>query len=292
MTLPPDLHVLARGWMHGNVVVLKGAVPSLIDSGYHTGTADVAAAYAAHVGSAVEASLARIALTHTHSDHGGGVAWLQARTGAEVVAHVDTQRMVDAWDTHAMWLDDTGQQMPRFRVDRGVEHGALEVLGDRTLRCVHTPGHATGGVSWFDEHDGILVSGDALWESGFGILNPWADGPHVFDDTALALDRIAELDAAVVIPGHGAPFADVERALAVARSRLDHLHRHPDRLQVLIIRSCAGFLKMARPELDPTELRTITTSVVRSLGLPEADIPGRLAEALPPAGWPGGEAGG
>ena len=33
----------------------------------------------------------------------------------------------------------------------------------------------------------------------------------------------------MVIPGHGAPFADVSKSLATARSRLDYLASDPDR---------------------------------------------------------------
>ncbi len=54
------------------------------------------------------------------------------------------------------------------------------------------------------------------------------------------LDLIAQLDVDVVIPGHGAPFTDVARALGIASSRLDYLRADPVRnaknaLKVLIV---------------------------------------------------------
>ena len=280
MRLPESVHVLVRGWMHGNVVVLRGAAPALIDTGYHTGVDDVCAAFLAHVGAPVDTHLERIALTHTHSDHGGGAAALQARSQAPVTAHPDTARMVNDWDTEAMWLDETGQQMPRYRVDQTIEPGETLVLGDRAWEVVWTPGHATGGIAFFDPTDGILVTGDALWENGFGILNPWTDGPQVFDDAARALDHIAETRARIIIPGHGSPFSGLSVAVDRARSRLDYLHRNPARLQVLVVRSCVGFLRMARPDISAVQVRQITEEMVRGFGLPEGAVAERVAEVL------------
>ncbi len=278
--LPEDLRVLVRGWMHGNVVVLRGAVPALIDTGYHTGVDDVRAAFLDHTGAAPSEAPGLIALTHTHSDHGGGVASLQEDCPVTVLAHVDTQRMVNSWDTDAMWLDSTGQQMPRYRVDDALHHGDSVRLGDRTWSVIETPGHATGGVSYLDAIDGILVTGDALWRDGFGILNPWRDGEHVFADAERALQNLSETNARVIIPGHGPPFGGLDAAIERARSRLAHLEQNRDRLQVLVVRSCAGFLQLARPDLSRTAIRQITESMARSLALPDDRVATCLDEVL------------
>ena len=46
---------------------------------------------------------------------------------------------------------------------------------------------------------------------------------------AQTLDLIETLPIDLVIPGHGAPFSDVTKSLATARSRLDYLASDPDR---------------------------------------------------------------
>jgi glyoxylase-like metal-dependent hydrolase (beta-lactamase superfamily II) len=77
----------------------------------------------------------------------------------------------------------------------------------------------------------LLISADALWENGFGILFPdltgeTAPGAAVAAQRA-TLDAIAALAVERVIPGHGSPFTDVQGALSRAYSRLDYLAADP-----------------------------------------------------------------
>jgi glyoxylase-like metal-dependent hydrolase (beta-lactamase superfamily II) len=86
----------------------------------------------------------------------------------------------------------------------------------------------------------VLVSGDALWENGFGIVFPEAVGEPGFDDVERALDLIAALPVRAVVPGHGSAFSDVAAALGRARSRLAGYRADPARhanhaVKVLIV---------------------------------------------------------
>jgi glyoxylase-like metal-dependent hydrolase (beta-lactamase superfamily II) len=75
----------------------------------------------------------------------------------------------------------------------------------------------------------ILISADALWEEGFGVIFPELWGEPGFEEVAQTLDLIEALPVSVVIPGHGKPFTDLTKSLATARSRLDYLASDPDR---------------------------------------------------------------
>jgi len=74
-----------------------------------------------------------------------------------------------------------------------------------------------------------LLSADALWEQGFGVVFPEVAGEPGFADVAATLDLIARLPLQVVVPGHGRPFDDVAGALARARSRLASFMADPAR---------------------------------------------------------------
>jgi glyoxylase-like metal-dependent hydrolase (beta-lactamase superfamily II) len=233
-----DLQVLVRGWLHGNVTLLPDAV---IDTGYFTGVAEIAR------------EGGTVLLTHAHSDHAGGVA----KIGGDVWASAKVKAMTTPWDPRALWLTFTGQQMPAFTVDHVL--GDSVTAGGRDWRVIETGGHATGGVSFFDGD--VLVTGDALWEDGFGIIDPWIDGNSVFDDAKEALDRLAELRPSVVIPGHGKPFADHAGAVERAQGRLAYLRQRPDRLKAQILRNFVGFFRLMYPDTSPEELAQRTRVV-------------------------------
>jgi glyoxylase-like metal-dependent hydrolase (beta-lactamase superfamily II) len=91
------------------------------------------------------------------------------------------------------------------------------------------PGHDTHSVVLFEPAARVLLSADALWERGFGVVFPELEGERAFDAVARTLDVIEALKPAVVIPGHGAVFADPAAALAYARSRLDSFVADPSR---------------------------------------------------------------
>ena len=91
------------------------------------------------------------------------------------------------------------------------------------------PGHDPHSIVLFDPAQRVLISADALWENGFGVVFPELDGQQAFDEVAAALDLIESLDALWVIPGHGAPFTDVHQALARARRRLAGFVAEPRR---------------------------------------------------------------
>jgi glyoxylase-like metal-dependent hydrolase (beta-lactamase superfamily II) len=89
------------------------------------------------------------------------------------------------------------------------------------------PGHDPDSLMLFDAHEGVLVSADALWHNGFGVVFPELDGIDAFDEVAAVLDLIERLDARTVIPGHGSAFTDVDAALKRARQRLSKFVANP-----------------------------------------------------------------
>ncbi|MFT5681544.1 MAG: glyoxylase-like metal-dependent hydrolase (beta-lactamase superfamily II) [Myxococcota bacterium] len=261
------VEVVVRGWLHGNCVLLPGGeAPGVIDTGYHTGAEALVARWQG-AGRALS-ELSVVLLTHIHSDHAGGVAALVAGSGAAVVAHGEADRLTRAWSPRALWLEEPiGQEMPRFGVDRVVVAGDEVAVGGMVWRVVETPGHAMGGVSYYCAARRLLVSGDALWQKGFGLLNPWIDGPGVYDRAAVALDNLAGLDVETVIPGHGPPFEGFAAAVSEAQSRLEYARRSPHRLRHQVVRNTAHFTMLLHPE------RSVASHRQRVLD---------LAGALPP----------
>ncbi len=94
------------------------------------------------------------------------------------------------------------------------------VWGDLEWRALAAPGHDMGALVFYNAEHRILISGDALWEHGFGFVMPPEVDPAALPATQATIEMLATLDIRVVIPGHGEPFTDIAGAIARARKRV------------------------------------------------------------------------
>jgi len=232
-TMQPSLAgltVLERGWLSSNNVLIHGAPGEpgavLVDSG-HVVHAEQTVALVRH---ALRGQpLARIVNTHLHSDHCGGNAALQRAFGAPIVVPPGNADAVARWDTMRLTHASTGQRSERFSYAATLAAGEHFVAGGRRWDALAAPGHDPFSLMLFDAAHGVLISADALWGNGFGVVFPEIDGEAGFADVGAVLDAIERLPVQLVIPGHGAPFTDVAAALARSRSRLAGFQREPER---------------------------------------------------------------
>ena len=228
LSLLPDITVFERGWLSSNNILLVGAQgTALVDSGYGMHAAQTLALVRSALG---QRPLDLLANTHLHSDHCGGNAALQAAYPA-LQTHIPPglARHVSTWDPAALTYTPTSQTCPQFRFDTLLVPGTELRLGSRQWQVHAAPGHDTHSVILFDAADRILISADALWERGFGVVFPELEGEHAFDELGNTIDLIESLAPAIVIPGHGAVFTGVGQAIAVARERLDGFVARPER---------------------------------------------------------------
>ena len=223
------LTVFERGWLSSNNIVLHGAPgegATLVDTG-HSVHAEQTLALLRH---ALHGEpLVRIVNTHLHSDHCGGNATLQRVFGVPVTVPARSWAAVQAWDEEALSYRATGQRCERFTAQASLKPGDSFQVGSRRWQALAAPGHDPDSLVLFDPSDGVLISADALWENGFGVVFPELEGIAAFDDVAAVLDMIERLPVRVVIPGHGAPFGDVHGALQRARARLAGQRADPAR---------------------------------------------------------------
>ena len=221
------LAVFERGWLSSNNIFFRGGGNDgsvLVDSGYSTHSAQTVQL----VRSALRgAPLDRVVNTHLHSDHCGGNHALQREFGCSVDVSAGEARKVDEWDEAALSYRGTGQECPAFVRDRLLRDGELVRLGDQDWEVIHTPGHDPESVAFYHPGLAILISADALWENGFGVIFPELEGRAGFADERSTLDRLASLRVDWVIPGHGRPFQDMASAIDRALRRLDAFEANP-----------------------------------------------------------------
>jgi glyoxylase-like metal-dependent hydrolase (beta-lactamase superfamily II) len=290
-TLPAGLTVLERGWLSSNNIVLLGdEATALVDSGYCT--------HAPQTLALVEAALAGRKLdvlinTHLHSDHCGGNAALQARY-PDLQTHIPPGQAahVADWNPVALSYTPTGQACPPYRFDHLLQPGREMRLGAHAWQVHAAPGHDPHSVILFEPGSRTLVSADALWQRGFGVVFPELDGQGAFDEVAATLDLIESLAPEQVIPGHGAVFTDVPEALHFARQRLNGFVQNPQKHLQYASKVLIKFKLLDAQRIRMVDLRdwVAQTAYVQKLlssaepGTDEADLLQRIVSDLERSG--------
>ncbi len=226
--LPLGVQVFERGWLSSNNILLTDAdSATLVDSGYVTHCAQTLAL----VEQALDSRpLDRLVNTHLHSDHCGGNAALQAHYPTmQTLIPPGMADDVHAWRGDALSYEPTGQNCPPFQFTGLLQPGAVHRWSNTEWQVHAAPGHDPHSVILFAPEHRLLISADALWQNGFGIVFPELQGIAAFGEVAESLDLIERLNPALVIPGHGSPFSGVATALAFARQKLEAFVQTPEK---------------------------------------------------------------
>jgi glyoxylase-like metal-dependent hydrolase (beta-lactamase superfamily II) len=228
-TLPPSVRVIERGWLNCNQVVLLSPGDNVvIDSGYCTHREHTLELLASRAGLDRQ-PLERLVNTHCHSDHMGGNAAIVSAYGCRITIPAGEVKNVVPWTPQSAWMEEFDQRADPFHFDDTLAPGDAFEAGGFEWRAHAAPGHDMDALMFFEPAHRILVSGDALWETGMGFVWPEEGANPYIAAAREALATIERLDPAVVIPGHGAPFADADAAIAAVRARLDGFERDPVR---------------------------------------------------------------
>lgn len=263
VSLPRGMRVLERGWLSSNnVVFTEGQATAVVDTGYFTHTDQTLALVDQALGGR---PLERIVNTHLHSDHVGGNAALQrCHLGVHTTIPPGLQEAVQAWDDVALSYRPTGQHCERFAFDDTLAVDGTVRLGLYDWQVLPADGHDAHMVMLWCEREGVLISADALWQNGFGVIFPALDAlPPVdaacFEAQKRTLHLIESLQPRVVIPGHGAPFegAAVGRAVQSAQSRIDWLAEDPKRHAQVALKGLVAFTLLARQRMPLSEVAAL-----------------------------------
>jgi len=260
LVLPSGMHLFERDWLSANgVLFVDTDSATLIDTGYLKHAALTQALVSNTLG---PRPLDRVINTHLHSDHCGGNALLRRTWGCQIVVPRASVAAVNAWDPEKLSFQATGQRCEPFSADGGLDSGSIIRLAGMDWEVIAAPGHDPDSVVLWCEEYRILISADALWQRGFGVIFPELTGPgtrigavsavelSAFNEQRAILDRIARLKVRWVIPGHGPAFDDVDRALDSAYSLLDALCAEPERNARHAVKVLLKFLLLDQERID------------------------------------------
>ncbi|MDY7076242.1 MAG: MBL fold metallo-hydrolase [Chloroflexota bacterium] len=240
-TVPPYLHTISipTPFPVGpvNVYLAEGDPLTLVDVGPLYDPARESLEKALVERGCRIADLQRVIVTHAHSDHYGLAAEVKCTSGAEVLAHAASVPWLEKRaNTHRLafyaqvmrWAGVPVKALAGFsKAWRSVERyddpvtpdgvladGDLLRLGDEDWQVLHTPGHASGLLCLYQPQRRLLISSDHLLRdiSSNPVIEPPAPGetgrPRRLVTYMAQLQRVAELDVALALPGHGLPITD------------------------------------------------------------------------------------
>jgi glyoxylase-like metal-dependent hydrolase (beta-lactamase superfamily II) len=287
LILPPQIHVFVRDWLSSNNVVLKGSNGAIvIDSGYGRHVPLTLALLASRQG-LDGAPLAKLVNTHCHSDHMGGNAAIARAYGCPIALPASEAPLIEAWDTKTLLLDYADQYADRFAVGEILEAGASYVWGDLEWQAIAAPGHDMAALVFYNPEHRILISGDALWRNGYGLVMPPEVDAAAMPATRATLEMLASLDVRVVIPGHGDPFTDVEPAMDRAFKRLAAFEGNSARMARHALKALLTFSLLDRRQMRLADLPAYVDRVpiyrdfnARFFGLAPADLAATLVGEL------------
>ncbi len=143
----------------------------------------------------------RVLNTHLHLDHQFGNKFLYNTFCISPEANEEDefllQNVVAQARSYGFIVNEEAQAIGRYIVDNE------EIkFGNSTLKAIHVPGHSPGSIAFYEEKEGILISGDALFKGSIGRT----DLPRG-DYATLILSITKKLlplpDSTVVYSGHG-----------------------------------------------------------------------------------------
>ncbi|MBR5744671.1 MAG: MBL fold metallo-hydrolase [Muribaculaceae bacterium] len=139
--------------------------------------------------------------THLHIDHLFGVAEAVNRYGIGLSASTADSMLSDRVDQQAAMFG-IRRKMEQINIEHPLADGDEIRLGNSILKVIATPGHSLGGICFYSADDGLLFSGDTLFQTGIGRTDlpggDYATLIHSITDRLLTLP-----DDTKVLPGHG-----------------------------------------------------------------------------------------
>jgi glyoxylase-like metal-dependent hydrolase (beta-lactamase superfamily II) len=165
-----------------------------------------------------------VLITHIHVDHILSIYSMQdyvERTGEslpEIIALGDSSRVIRDAEEKAIFPGEIGMDITPATF--GVEIRPLPVTevqdgdqlnrGDFCFQVFECPGHAEGSMCLLESQSKVLVSGDVVFSGGaFGRVDfPGGSAPKLIE----SIERLANLDFDILLPGHMAPTTNGPRA--------------------------------------------------------------------------------
>ncbi len=148
-------------------------------------------------------------LTHTHFDHIMGVDNVYDTYGLQPECHNQEREIWAMNPEMTRGFCGFPLPLPKATPTFALRNCQSITFGNTTLRVIHTPGHTPGGVCYYCEAEGILLSGDTLFQYSVGRTDlPLGNMAQEIQSIRNSLCTLPPQTK--VYPGHGDPTSIAE----------------------------------------------------------------------------------
>jgi len=271
----PSLSVFpSRSMAYNAGVLLRGGEALLVDPGLFADEIDRIKAHIYGQG----ASPSGIVLTHSHWDHVlgpeyfPGVPVIQQQESLAVMAESGTriEHQVTEWERQS----GVRRDMPFLlrEPDQAFTDRLEFPLGDKPIELLRAPGHAPEQLVVYDRAEATLWAADMLSDIEIPFVM------HSLRAYRLTLDRLAQLDISVLVPGHGRPAtnrAEVKARFDTDRTYLAELQKRVEaglaagRGAAETVTACVGMSYSNRDQNEDAHRLNVETAFVELGGAVE-----------------------
>ncbi|MBE3599762.1 MAG: MBL fold metallo-hydrolase [Limnochordaceae bacterium] len=230
---------------------------TVVDAGHHTPQAEARWEQVLGELGIGFADIEQIVVTHYHPDHIGCAGWLQQRCHAPVlILDKELPQVERFWDggsdageaieaqfvRHGVPAEVT-RQLPAHHLQQvamvhplprltPLAEGSRIRVGRRSFEVLWTPGHSEGLLVLWEPDERLLVADDLILRPITPNISLW---PHSRVNPLIeylrSLERVQQLPARLVLPGHRHPIEDLARRIDELRA---HHRERLDRVEAIV----------------------------------------------------------
>lgn len=149
--------------------------------------------------------------THLHFDHLFGVNFIEKQFEVQMKAHKADEFLLTSIKDQLASFGFTPKDDYTPTIGKYIDEDDIIEFGNQKLSIIHVPGHSPGSIVFYSQDNGIVVSGDVLFNGSIGRTDLF-QGNHnqLIDEIKTKLLTLP--GDTVVYPGHG-PATTIKREI-------------------------------------------------------------------------------
>lgn len=139
--------------------------------------------------------------THMHIDHVAGNEYISNKYGLVAEGNIEDNFLAERVKEQAQMFG-VPYSGNNVTIGKNLSENDIIKIGDESLKVIEIPGHSKGHIAFYSEKDGLIFTGDALFQLSIGRTDlPTGNYNQLL--TSIDTKLMTLPDETVVYPGHG-----------------------------------------------------------------------------------------